>query len=391
MSLHDNGLHVLFLPRWYPNRFDPMPGLFIQRHAEAVAEKVHVTVLYTHAIRASKSGEKYEVESEVKESVHTLRVYYRDTRNVFLKMYRFLNAHRLGMRVASENKSRFDLVHVHVLTRLGFLALLYMWKYKTPYIITEHWTRYLNSNAFRNSLHRWVTRLVVRKSALVTTVSDDLTKAMKSHGLDQTNYKVIRNVVAPFFYDLPVVDKMEKVKEFVHVSCFTDRHKNISGLLRVIAKLAEKRNDFHFSLVGEGEDLEQMKQYALELQIPEKSLTFTGLLEGKPLAAVMSAAHALVIFSNYENMPVVMNESLVLGVPVFSTDVGGISEMIHSANGRLIEKGDEKGLFTVLNDFLDEKFHFDHQKISRHARKEFSSETVGSSLVSLYKQVLNEK
>ena len=29
--------HIVFLARWYPHRYDPMFGLFVQRHAEAAA------------------------------------------------------------------------------------------------------------------------------------------------------------------------------------------------------------------------------------------------------------------------------------------------------------------------------------------------------------------
>lgn len=38
--------HIVFLARWYPHRYDPMFGLFVQRHAEAAALFNNITVVY---------------------------------------------------------------------------------------------------------------------------------------------------------------------------------------------------------------------------------------------------------------------------------------------------------------------------------------------------------
>jgi len=139
---------------------------------------------------------------------------------------------------------------------------------------------------FAGFFRKQLTQMVVRQAAVVTTVSGDLTHAMKNHGLHNSDYRVIHNVVDSVFFEVaakrPLEGKSSR-KEFVHVSCFTDAHKNISGLLRVVKKLADSRNDFHFTLVGEGEDLNKMKAYAQTLAIPENMILFTGLLEGKSL------------------------------------------------------------------------------------------------------------
>ena len=41
--------HIVFLARWYPHRYDPMFGLFVQRHAEAADLFNDITVVYCHA------------------------------------------------------------------------------------------------------------------------------------------------------------------------------------------------------------------------------------------------------------------------------------------------------------------------------------------------------
>jgi hypothetical protein len=41
---------ILFLSAWYPHRYDPMPGLFVKQHAEAVVECHDADELDTAAI-----------------------------------------------------------------------------------------------------------------------------------------------------------------------------------------------------------------------------------------------------------------------------------------------------------------------------------------------------
>ncbi len=395
MKTSPKRLNILHLARWYPNRFDPMPGLFIQRHAEAVALYADVALVYTHAVDNASLHHKFEIDYEEKNGVKTAKVYFENPASTLpvwshlLKTIRFLKANYLGIKSVSKRDNSFDLVHVHVLTRLGLPALYFKWAKKIPFVITEHWTRYLSlTDGFNGIFRKLLTKTVVKQAAVVTTVSQDLSRAMQTHGLKNPDYRVIANVVDDVFFQVEIPEKNNKTKEFVHVSCFTDKHKNISGLLRVIRDLSKQRNDFHFTLVGEGEDLEKMKNYAQTLNIPEQLLTFTGLLEGKALAETMAKADALVIFSNYENMPVVINESLVLGVPVFSTHVGGIAEMVNETNGCLVEKGDEPALLKILIDFLENKIHFDTADFRQDARKSFSPESVGHNLIDIYKKAI---
>ncbi len=393
-------LHILNLTRWYPNRTDSMPGLFVQRHAEAAALYARIALVYAHGVGAKDAVSLYQLEYEEKADVRTVRIYYRLPRRHIpfissgVRLWRFLRAIVKGIERVKQPGEKFDVIHVHVLTRLGVIALGNKWLHGTPYVITEHWTRYLDSRKdFTGFLRKYLTKVVVRNAAVMTTVSEDLTRAMKNFRLLHPDYRVIYNVADdPFFETAAKTVRKEAPAqiEFIHVSCFTDAHKNISGLLRVIKKLSETRNDFHFSLVGDGEDLDKMKKYAIQLGIPKKMLTFTGLLEGKMLAQAMAGADALVIFSNYENMPVVINESFVLGIPVFSTDVGGISEMVNENNGRLVPKGDETTLLKLLTDFLDKKIKFQKEEIRNRARERFSRESVGKTLNEIYKTAIKK-
>jgi len=395
MKTNPENIKVLYLARWYPNRYDPMPGLFIQRHAEVSAKYCRIGVVYTHDV-PDETIKGFQTDFILINGVHTAKVYYNNPKSnipvitPLIKAYRFFKANTIGIKKIKEKLDGIDLLHIHVLTRLGIIALWYKWFKRKPYVISEHWSRYLPlTGEFNGGFRKWITRMVVKNASVVTTVTQNLAKAMQNHGLKNPNYRVLANVVTDDFLNYTKKEKPRQEKTtFIHVSCFEDKSKNISGLLHVILSLSKKRNDFIFKLVGEGMDFDFLKKYARDIGLNEETVVFTGLLEGNELVKTMASANLMVVFSNYENFPVVINESFVLGVPVIATSVGGIPEYINQGNGRLIEAGDEAALEMLLVEYLDGKLILDKPKIQADSRDAFSPETIGQELCGVYRELV---
>ena len=61
-------------------------------------------------------------------------------------------------------------------------------------------------------------------------------------------------------------------------------------------------------------------------------VVFVGNKKGVELASLIKDSAALIMFSRYENQPVVILEALACGTPVISTYVGGIAEMLDESN-----------------------------------------------------------
>ena len=395
----ESRISVLHIARWYPNKYDPMPGLFIQRHAEAASKYCDNSAVYVQAIEDDGSKSTFQVEYEDIRGVKTVCVYYHQPNTVIpffnklIKMFRFYKANFLGIKKIKEKQGDFDIMHIHILTRLGVIGLYYKLFKNKPFLVSEHWSRYLDATAdFKGVLRKKLTQIIVKHASFVTTVTDNLARAMKSHGLNNNNYFVLDNVVDNVFYKTKVsISKNQNKTSFVNVTCFTDKAKNISGLLRVIKSLSEIRSDFEFILIGEGEDLQEMQDYANKLGLNDDSVQFRGLMEGEALAQEMANADLLVMFSNYENLPVVINECFVMGVPTVSTDVGGIKEILDNSNGVLIDARDESELIKTLNNYLDKKLVFDTDSIKAEFTERFSPKTIGFELFKLYEKALDAK
>lgn len=380
--------HIVFLARWYPHRYDPMFGLFVQRHAEAAALLNDITVIYCseqrevsneHNAHSSKptAQSKFEIVRTNENNVDTIRVYYKKPKNKIQSLLRFYRANMMALKLCKKP----DLIHVHILTRLGVIAWIQKLLHKTPYIITEHWSRYLPGNDFNGFLRKLFTKIVVRNAETITTVTDNLAIAMKNHGLKNDNYVVLPNVVNLDMFHIS--EKNNNPCKIIHISCFEDKSKNISGLLESLKIINDKGIDFQCTLIGEGMDLDLMKEKAKELQLINK-VSFTGLLQGQALADELSSGDFLVLSSNYENMPVVILEALASGLPVVSTNVGGIKEMIDDTKGILVEPRNKEALAEAMIKMIETHKNYDANYLRNSVIEKYGYESVGMFLSRLY-------
>ena len=287
-------MRVLYLTPWYPSEQDAMSGLFVQKHAEAVrAQGCEVRVIHS-------------------ESWRELLFAWRDLR-------------REGWMP--------DVVQLNVIQKQGVLALWLKRRYGIPYVIVEHWSGYLPENGMFGQLNIFKKKLYKRiaaEASAILPVSDRLAEAMQECGIENHKWLRINNVVDDFFFDKSTyrnIDISNRPKRFLHVSCFDERAKNVSGLLRAAKMLSEKRQDWQLVMVGTGIDYEEIRAYERDLEIPESLIRWTGELTPREVADEMHRADVFVLSSRYETYGVVLAEAAVAGMQIVSTPVGIAEEV----------------------------------------------------------------
>jgi glycosyltransferase involved in cell wall biosynthesis len=282
-------------------------------------------------------------------------------------------------------RAKPDLVHLNVTFPAGLFALHTKKKFNIPYILTEHWTIFLDSDpsAFPAGARNAILK-ILRNASVICPVSHDLKRAMKKLS-PKNEYRVVNNVVDTEIFS--VAEKENDIKTILHVSTLNDHQKNISGILRAAKQLSQKRSDFKLLIVGDG-DIEPHQAYAREVGIAEDLIEFKGKQPIEKIAEIMKASDIFLLFSNYENLPCVIIEAHASGLPVLSTDVGGISEMINKKNGILISKGDEESLVEELGRMLDSMDTYDRNMIREEAVAKYSYPVIGKQFLDIYKDVI---
>jgi colanic acid/amylovoran biosynthesis glycosyltransferase len=138
--------------------------------------------------------------------------------------------------------------------------------------------------------------------------------------------------------------------------------KGFSDLIRACALLAEHRKSFRCEIIGEG-PLENELRAQIEGLDLQDHVALAGPQPQTRLRQRLSAANVLVLPSvidphgDMDNLPTVIMEAMATGLPVVSTNIAGIPEMIiENETGFLVQPGDTAaiadGIERVINDPL---------------------------------------
>jgi len=387
---------VLFLASWYPSKVDLFDGDFIERHAKSASLYNQVFVIYVVKDSSIKDG-KTIVNKQITGNLISYKCYYPNSNSkqkwiekIHSNIWMFKLQKKIFKKIVEEYGMP-DIAHLNVLMKAGVFARWLYKKYKLPYVLTEHWTGYYpeRKDGFMQQpfLYKFLSKKIYRNCALPLPVTEDTGKRMNQiFGIEKT-FKVIPNVVDTnlFYPDL----KIKNVKKrFIHISTL-GYQKNIWGILNAIEKLYKKRKDFELHLVGNpsGDIIQWVKDKGLF----ETCIFFTGIISYEEVAEKFRESDVLIMFSRYENLPCVILEALCSGLPVISTDVGGIREAISEKNGILIPSENEKELFAAADYMLDNLGRYHKEEIASSARKKFNYATVGEQFDEAYKAVISQK
>lgn len=383
---------ILFLASWYPSRVDPFNGDFIERHANCISLSNQVYVIYVVKDPFLKNG-KWEIDKKVAPNLITYTGYYSPHKSGYLeKFYSNLQYRKLHKKIFKLMRDEYGIpgvVHLNVMMKAGIFALWLKKKYKLPYLLTEHWTGFSTERKdnyeHKSFLYKYFSRRIFRQCDWLLPVTEDLAKKM-TQLFGQKKFTAIPNVVDTELFYIDPNKNRDKIK-FIHVSSL-GYHKNIWGILHAIEKLSGQRNDFELHLIGPAS--KEIIDWATMRGLLNKCIFFTGMIPLEKVAENMRKSDSLLMFSRYENLPCVILEALCCGLPVISTNVGGITEVINDDNGILIPSENEDELLKAMEFMITNMHQFNPEKIALNAKNKYNYHKVGQQFNEIYSQVIAE-
>jgi glycosyltransferase involved in cell wall biosynthesis len=139
------------------------------------------------------------------------------------------------------------------------------------------------------------------------------------------------------------------------------RSKGFMDVVRSIPNVLEKEKDVEFVFAGEmrltREEGTEIEEFIGRSNIAHV-ITFTGPVVGEDKVKLFHIADIFVLPSYNEGLPTVLMEALAAGLPIITTDVGAIKEVVVCGeNGLYVEPGDsesiaERILFLLKDDNL---------------------------------------
>jgi glycosyltransferase involved in cell wall biosynthesis len=141
-------------------------------------------------------------------------------------------------------------------------------------------------------------------------------------------------------------------------------------ILEALTELPEKlRNEIRVDLIGDGAERLSLEQYAAEKGIA-KQVRFLGSVPNVDVFKLLAECNIYILMSNNEGLPISIIEAMRVGLPIISTNVSGIPELIDEGYNGFLLNPDVKELTSLLKKLPE----FDWEQMGRNSKKRFENE-----------------
>lgn len=282
---------------------------------------------------------------------------------------------------------RYDIVHFHTVPdRIGLIIqmpeLLCAKLYGKKVIIEVHVGNQLNDHT-ENRLFKWC----LNKADVVALL------AVRWKKLFEEKFKDVKTPTTVIYNACREVDSLpysEHEKTIIMVGDLRV-NKSCNTLIDAFAKINNDYPDWKIVLLGRGNQEDNLKKQAISLGIEDKVI-FPGYVTGETFAGIFGKAGLHCMCSKVEGFPMAVLEAWSYGVPVITTPVGGLPDVMEEGKNCIsFNHGDHNKLAENLRYLIDnpEKRYEMSEYSKEFAKDNFSLNKISDDIDELYQKVLN--
>ena len=244
--------------------------------------------------------------------------------------------------------AKYDVIHIFSASYFSFVlaptpAILISQLYRKKILLNYH------SGEAEDHLTRWGRSAIptIRMADEVVVPSDYLVLLFKRFELKA---RAIFNIIETGRFRFRERKPLRPV--FLSNRNF-ELHYGVDRILRAFAIIQEKLPEARLVVAGDGSQRASLEQLAKELKL--RNTEFTGQVDHERIIELYDAADIYLNASEIDNQPLSILEAFACGLPVVSTDAGGIPFVVSDGEtGFLVKRGDYEALadraFCLLED-----------------------------------------
>ena len=262
-------------------------------------------------------------------------------------------------KVIAEQKP--DLIHAHDMRASFFSALCCG---KIPLV------SHIHNNAYdaRGLSPKTIAYLLAGfKAKHILWVSNSSYEGYAFHKLFAKKSSVLYNIIdTEIIFDKKAADGNTYAYDMIYVGRLTFQ-KDPQRLMRLCARLKERKPNLNVAIVGTGELEDEVKQLCVELDIQD-NVHFLGF-QSNPIKMVHDSK-AMILTSRWEGTPMCALEAMALGTPIVSTPSDGMMDLIDDGvTGYLTD--DDAAMADKLLKIMEDAQH--RRELADNAKKKFAS------------------
>ncbi|HLI46658.1 MAG TPA: glycosyltransferase family 4 protein [Geobacterales bacterium] len=166
--------------------------------------------------------------------------------------------------------------------------------------------------------------------------------------------------------------------------------KGVRYFIEAVPKILNKYGNVNFVVVGDGWQIDEMKELAKKLGI-DWAVKFMGYLPDESLKNILKALDVLVIPSVYEPFGIIALEGMSAGVPLVASSVGGLDEILENeVDGLKVPPRNPDAIAdAVFKLLIDESLRNRLVENARRKAIKFSWEEIAKRTMDVYEKVKN--
>lgn len=213
---------------------------------------------------------------------------------------------------------------------------------------TDFLSPYFGRMSFKNFIRVNIAKRLLPKADSIRVVSERIKRSLVDLGLPEEKIAVLPIFVSLVPNEAPEIDLHKKYSQFETIVFMASRlepEKNISLAIRAFADVARANSKIGLVIAGSGSEQKHLEQLVAMYQLQD-SVVFEGFVRN--LAQYFASADIFLNTSNYEGYGRTLIEAAVAGLPIITTDVGLVGEIINQENSIVVPVGDGNALTEAM-------------------------------------------
>ncbi len=241
-------------------------------------------------------------------------------------------------------------------------------------------------------------KLTYGKADSMITLGKEFSDHLRTYGYDKAIYQVT-TVADPIFFSQQnkhntahvnsiYIDKMSIL--------FLSRIERVKGIYDALQCLQVLRKDYpgiELKVAGTGGELQLVKDYIIKENI--EGVKLLGWVTGETKAKAFLESDIYLLPSYHgEGLPCSILEAMAIGLPVLTTDVGGIKDFFQDGNmGYLVKMKEPLDIADKVKLLINdpEKIKIIGNYNISYAKRRFTPEKVSAKLESIYSETISNK
>ena len=226
----------------------------------------------------------------------------------------------------------------------------------------------------------------INKASLVMVLAQQFKDELRSWGIIAPIELITTKVEDSLIKGFDIETRQGVVNNLLFLSRI-EKAKGVYELVKAFDLLKKKFKELHLTIVGDGNELNSLKNYLQSEKIEDVEVT--GPIMGEARVSIFKESDVFVFPSYSEGMPTVVLEAMAFGLPIVTRRVGGICDFFEEGRmGYSTDSYDPHDFANFIEQLISDKekvkaiSRYNHQ----YALENFMASKIGKKIENFIKQ-----